>query len=64
MYAQELVCPKCLKSYPLQNWLEDKCGYRLRIKYDLDARNNDLIKDEIKSTPISHWKYRKFFPVV
>jgi threonine synthase len=62
-YAIELECPKCQKAYPLQNWLEDKCGYRLRIKYDIEARNNDLSKEMFKSDPISHWKFRKFFPV-
>lgn len=63
MYAIELECPKCKKTYPLQDWLEDTCGYRLRIKYDLEKRNNEVSKDKISNEPLSHWKYRNFFPV-
>ena len=63
MFAMELECPKCKKRYPLQDWLKDTCGFRLRIVYDLEARNNALSKDKLKSQPISHWKYRSFFPV-
>ena len=63
MHAIELKCPKCHKTYPLQNWLEDTCGFRLRIKYDIEKRNDSSSKDKIKNSPISHWKYRNFFPV-
>ncbi|MFW9915335.1 MAG: threonine synthase [Candidatus Thorarchaeota archaeon] len=62
-FAIELECPKCHKRYFLQNWLEDKCGFRLRIIYDLEARNQNVSKEEIKATPLSHWKYRGFFPL-
>ncbi|MFX0116230.1 MAG: threonine synthase [Candidatus Hodarchaeota archaeon] len=62
-FAIELECPKCHKRYSLQNWLEDKCGFRLRIIYDLESRNENISKEEIKSAPISHWKYRSFFPL-
>ena len=63
MFAIELVCPKCKKTYSLDNWLEDTCGFRLRIKYDLDKRINSVSKEKIKTEKISHWKYREFFPV-
>lgn len=63
MFAIELQCPKCHKTYPLQHWLDDTCGFRLRITYDLDKRNNSLSKNDFKNEPISHWKYRNFFPV-
>ncbi|MFQ5980758.1 MAG: threonine synthase [Candidatus Heimdallarchaeota archaeon] len=62
-FAIELECPKCHQRYPLQEWLKDQCGYRLRIIYDLESRNNSISKEKIKSEPISHWKYRPFFPV-
>jgi threonine synthase len=63
MHAIELECPKCKKTYPLQDWLQDPCGFRLRIKYDIESRNNSISKETIKNSPISHWKYRQFFPV-
>ena len=63
MFAIELECPKCQKKYPLQAWLNDKCGYRLRIRYDFEKRNDTVSKEKIKSAPINHWKYRQFFPV-
>lgn len=62
-YAIELGCPKCFKTYSLQNWLEDQCGFRLRINYDIEERNNNVSKEFIKKNQISHWKYRGFFPV-
>lgn len=62
MYATELFCPKCHNTYSLDQYKEDQCGFRLRIKYDLEARNNDLSIGQIKNNPISHWKYRQFFP--
>ena len=63
MFEKELVCPKCNKNYKLNSWLDDNCGYRLRIKYDKESRKNSVSKDKIKSKPISHWKYKNFFPV-
>ena len=63
MFALELQCPKCHKIYPLQKWLDDTCGFRLRIMYDFDKRANSLSKNDLKNAPISHWKYRNFFPV-
>jgi threonine synthase len=62
-YAIELECPKCHRRYPLGNWFEDKCGFRLRIIYDLETRNDQISREDIKQVPISHWKYRAFFPV-
>ncbi|MHA2404683.1 MAG: pyridoxal-phosphate dependent enzyme, partial [Candidatus Kariarchaeaceae archaeon] len=62
-YAINLECPKCHKQYDLQNWLDDTCGFRLRINYDIDARNEVVSKEEYSFVPISHWKYRDFFPL-
>ncbi|MHA2272625.1 MAG: threonine synthase [Candidatus Hodarchaeales archaeon] len=62
-YAIELECPKCKRHYPLGYWLKHKCGFRLRIIYDLEARNDQISRDNIKKAPVSHWKYRAFFPV-
>ncbi len=62
-YAKNLYCPICKKEYGMHNWREDTCGFRLRIKYDLDTRTNEVSKEEIKSKPLSHWKYWQFFPL-
>ncbi|MHA2366766.1 MAG: threonine synthase [Candidatus Hodarchaeales archaeon] len=63
MFANDLICPKCHQHYPLDAWLEDKCGYRLRINYELGERTNKVNKEILKSIPLSHWKYRDFFPL-
>ncbi len=62
-YAIDLECPKCHKRYDLQNWLDDTCGFRLRINYDIDARNEVVSREEYSFVPLSHWKYRDFFPL-
>lgn len=62
-YAQYLRCPICEKQYGMHDWREDKCGFRLRIKYDLEARAEQVSKEEIKAKALSHWKYWQFFPL-
>lgn len=62
-YALELECPKCKKRYGLQDWLQDKCGFRLRIIYDTAARTDAVSKEKLMGSTLSHWKYRQFFPV-
>lgn len=62
-YASYLQCPICNKKYDLDKWLEDSCGYRLRIVYDLESRKEVASKSQIKDKPISHWKYFEFFPL-
>ncbi len=63
-FAVELKCEVCNKTYGLQNWLEDTCGYRLRVVYDKEARANSVSKIKYQNNlAISHWRYSQFFPV-
>ncbi|MHA2249652.1 MAG: pyridoxal-phosphate dependent enzyme [Candidatus Kariarchaeaceae archaeon] len=62
-FAIELECPKCKKRYPLQEWLKDQCGFRLRILYNLEARNDHVSREELELAQLTHWKYRDFFPL-
>ncbi|MHA2099440.1 MAG: threonine synthase [Candidatus Kariarchaeaceae archaeon] len=63
-FAVELKCEVCNKTYDLQNWLEDTCGFRLRVVYDKEARVNAVSKIKYQNNlAISHWRYSPFFPV-
>lgn len=53
-FGQYLLCPICERQYGMHEWREDKCGIRLRIKYDLDARADQVSKEKIKTKALSH----------
>lgn len=63
-FVTHLYCEVDKKKYDAISWLDDTCGFRLRIIYDLEARNDQLnIRDFKDNSTIAHWKYWKFFPI-
>lgn len=66
MEIKSIKCFNCGKKYsPLRKIFEcKKCGYSLDLVYDYHDIRKELSEgEEFFSMPISHWKYRAFYPI-
>lgn len=66
MEIDAIKCFNCGKKYsPLRKIFEcEECGYSLDLVYDYHGIRKELSEEEeFFSLPVSHWKYKAFYPV-
>ena len=63
-FAQEIVCPRCLKHFGLSELLNlCPCGSPLMVRYDLEKAKTAFGRSSLEGRVASLWRYRELLPL-
>ncbi len=63
-FAQEIVCPRCLKRFGLSELLNlCPCGSPLMVRYDLEKAKTAFVRSSLEARVASLWRYRELLPL-
>jgi threonine synthase len=64
LFAHEIVCPRCSKSFALTELLNlCACGSPLLVRYDLQKAKTAFSKSSLQGRVASLWRYRELLPL-
>lgn len=63
-FAQDIVCPRCQKQFPLSQLLNlCPCGSPLFVRYDLQSARTQFRPSSLKGRVASLWRYGEVLPL-
>ena len=63
-FAQDIVCPRCDRSYPLDQLLNlCSCGSPLLVRYDLKKAAARVAPSSFQTRSATLWRYRELLPL-